>query len=53
MTSQPRGRDEGPVPDPCQILRGTTGNTGESTDPPAGGHMFPPQVSPHSEPKSP
>lgn len=32
------------VPDPCQILRGTTGNTGDMADGPPGADTAPPQV---------
>lgn len=41
------------VPDPCQILRGTTGNTGEPGDRPPGADTAPPQVRPGASPRCP
>jgi hypothetical protein len=53
MTSQPRVRDEEVVPDACQIIRETAGNTGEATDPPPDVATPPPQVRPGENPRSP
>ena len=41
------------VPDPCQILRGTTGNTGEPVDRPYSPDAAPPQVNTRTNPKHP
>lgn len=45
MTLRPIVRDEEAVPDPCQIVRGTSGDTGEAADCPQGAVDAPPQVS--------
>jgi hypothetical protein len=41
------------APDPCQILRGTTGNTGERSLPPSGQGSLPPHLRKGADPESP
>ncbi|MFJ9590489.1 SCO4402 family protein [Streptomyces acidicola] len=45
--------DEAAVPDPCQVVRGTTGNTGDQGDGHTSRDTASPQVNPAASPKRP